>query len=116
AEDGIRDFHVTGVQTCALPIYRQLGLPAEQLLRPPGGRVAADDVARPRRTLDDLEVALADDLGERRDQLADRRAGARADVEHDVGLLRRAPPAELPETGHVRLREVPPVAVVADRP
>src|SRR5690606_40471507 len=24
AEDGIRDFHVTGVQTCALPIYRQL--------------------------------------------------------------------------------------------
>src|SRR5690606_31086718 len=23
AEDGIRDFHVTGVQTCALPIYRQ---------------------------------------------------------------------------------------------
>src|SRR5690606_41007460 len=21
-EDGIRDFHVTGVQTCALPIYR----------------------------------------------------------------------------------------------
>src|SRR5690606_39747332 len=24
AEDGIRDFHVTGVQTCALPISRQL--------------------------------------------------------------------------------------------
>src|SRR5690606_41194324 len=23
AEDGIRDFHVTGVQTCALPIYLQ---------------------------------------------------------------------------------------------
>src|SRR5690606_15378671 len=22
-EDGIRDFHVTGVQTCALPIYRE---------------------------------------------------------------------------------------------
>src|SRR5690606_40645700 len=22
-EDGIRDFHVTGVQTCALPIYRK---------------------------------------------------------------------------------------------
>src|SRR5690606_41164623 len=26
AEDGIRDFHVTGVQTCALPIYRALDL------------------------------------------------------------------------------------------
>src|SRR5690606_40020019 len=24
AEDGIRDFHVTGVQTCALPIYIHL--------------------------------------------------------------------------------------------
>src|SRR5207302_6464544 len=23
AEDGIRDFHVTGVQTCALPIYAE---------------------------------------------------------------------------------------------
>src|SRR5207253_7358147 len=29
-EDGIRDGHVTGVQTCALPIFRELfGLPAE---------------------------------------------------------------------------------------
>src|SRR5690606_40001636 len=25
AEDGIRDFHVTGVQTCALPIFRWAG-------------------------------------------------------------------------------------------
>src|SRR5690606_39692090 len=25
AEDGIRDFHVTGVQTCALPIWRRTG-------------------------------------------------------------------------------------------
>src|SRR5690606_16837428 len=24
AEDGIRDFHVTGVQTCALPIFRRV--------------------------------------------------------------------------------------------
>src|SRR5690606_39737953 len=27
AEDGIRDFHVTGVQTCALPISYSLGRP-----------------------------------------------------------------------------------------
>src|SRR5690606_40065686 len=26
AEDGIRDFHVTGVQTCALPIYPDLDI------------------------------------------------------------------------------------------
>src|SRR5215510_10436248 len=31
AEDGIRDGHVTGVQTCALPIY--LRLPLEDLRR-----------------------------------------------------------------------------------
>src|SRR5690606_41107970 len=28
AEDGIRDFHVTGVQTCALPISEQMTLRA----------------------------------------------------------------------------------------
>src|SRR5690606_39402021 len=28
AEDGIRDFHVTGVQTCALPIYRPPASPS----------------------------------------------------------------------------------------
>src|SRR5690606_40989643 len=27
AEDGIRDFHVTGVQTCALPIWARPGAP-----------------------------------------------------------------------------------------
>src|SRR5690606_40242302 len=26
AEDGIRDFHVTGVQTCALPIFRHFDI------------------------------------------------------------------------------------------
>src|SRR5690606_40673049 len=29
AEDGIRDFHVTGVQTCALPIFRLIGATTE---------------------------------------------------------------------------------------
>src|SRR5688500_20389211 len=27
AEDGIRDYKVTGVQTCALPIYRSIAFP-----------------------------------------------------------------------------------------
>src|SRR5690606_40931911 len=35
AEDGIRDFHVTGVQTCALPIS---GQPTRLVRRPPGRR------------------------------------------------------------------------------
>src|SRR5690606_40762592 len=29
AEDGIRDFHVTGVQTCALPICTPMNHPAD---------------------------------------------------------------------------------------
>src|SRR5690606_40853380 len=41
AEDGIRDFHVTGVQTCALPIFTaQLNASVQgcgQLIEPPGG-------------------------------------------------------------------------------
>src|SRR5690625_6496813 len=36
AEDGIRDGHVTGVQTCALPIYRhQRGVTAVHAVLPP---------------------------------------------------------------------------------
>src|SRR5690606_24180722 len=38
AEDGIRDFHVTGVQTCALPIFVQL---VSSCLSPPGAGPAA---------------------------------------------------------------------------
>src|SRR5690606_41079282 len=37
AEDGIRDFHVTGVQTCALPISKPIPIDAFQL----GSNVAA---------------------------------------------------------------------------
>src|SRR5690606_40682936 len=32
AEDGIRDFHVTGVQTCALPIFQQLQVPTAPIV------------------------------------------------------------------------------------
>src|SRR6516162_8753471 len=38
AEDGIRDYKVTGVQTCALPIYRPL---REEILRHPRQEGAA---------------------------------------------------------------------------
>src|SRR5690606_41032886 len=33
AEDGIRDFHVTGVQTCALPIWASASWPATSAAR-----------------------------------------------------------------------------------
>src|SRR5690606_40353404 len=42
AEDGIRDFHVTGVQTCALPISKQIsGRAAWAAFSPPGRRFAS---------------------------------------------------------------------------
>src|SRR5256885_9765573 len=56
AEDGIRDYKVTGVQTCALPIYRAtraaqgpvgaLGLDAARVLRVRGPRYRALQASR----------------------------------------------------------------------
>src|SRR5579871_2816460 len=34
AEDGIRVLYVTGVQTCALPIYRRIRVPGQGRMRP----------------------------------------------------------------------------------
>src|SRR5690606_37363014 len=44
AEDGIRDFHVTGVQTCALPIFGLLGFPSAGK----SSLIAALSAARPK--------------------------------------------------------------------
>src|SRR5690606_39977540 len=46
AEDGIREFHVTGVQTCALPIYHQMTRDAMRQLF----EQAWDDVQNGRET------------------------------------------------------------------
>src|SRR5690606_40570029 len=42
AEDGIRDFHVTGVQTCALPIYCEGGTDQQIDFEPTGYTFTAD--------------------------------------------------------------------------
>src|SRR5690349_24838517 len=49
AEDGIRELYVTGVQTCALPIWPDLGSPAEERPEPDLlAQAAGDDRRRPR--------------------------------------------------------------------
>src|SRR5690606_40509615 len=55
AEDGIRDFHVTGVQTCALPI--SLGRAMLRLINPTAGKIeynGIDLTSKPRRELREL--------------------------------------------------------------
>src|SRR5690606_40268315 len=56
AEDGIRDFHVTGVQTCALPIS---GLPSESAARVNAGTLFVYMLLQP------LVGALSDRVGRR---------------------------------------------------
>src|SRR5690606_4277861 len=44
AEDGIRDFHVTGVQTCALPISTQMERVAEKYANNPNVLIISHSV------------------------------------------------------------------------
>src|SRR5690606_40966361 len=53
AEDGIRDFHVTGVQTCALPISQHVFLRAEGLT---GLHLLAEDVKVVRADTEDFHI------------------------------------------------------------
>src|SRR5690606_39363414 len=76
-EDGIRDFHVTGVQTCALPICSRPhgSLPGQFVLEvgaavipraPPAGRLV--------RVGEVLTQVPGQYVGQRRDHVADRHA------------------------------------------
>src|SRR5690625_7948503 len=64
AEDGIRDGHVTGVQTCALPIYHIVGSLAREIRhRLPGLRLELESSALSHRGLEQilegsLDIAL----------------------------------------------------------
>src|SRR5690606_39731741 len=55
AEDGIRDFHVTGVQTCALPICLRYGITTFQ---DAGARQSAIDIYERFRERNDLQIRL----------------------------------------------------------
>src|SRR5690606_39426058 len=59
AEDGIRDFHVTGVQTCALPIYYETACKIERRLAGPWDARVAVAMANMHRSRGELSRALA---------------------------------------------------------
>src|SRR5690606_40533216 len=84
AEDGIRDFHVTGVQTCALPIYiedgarRILSFSPELFLTRRGDRVVVRPMkgTAPRHADPALDERAARELKEsEKDRSEERRVG-----------------------------------------
>src|SRR5690606_40689959 len=84
AEDGIRDFHVTGVQTCALPIFFTLKdkraeaerVLAERRERQAREREAATGKARKNaRSAEDRNFAGLDKLFAAIDRSEERRVG-----------------------------------------
>src|SRR6266436_4428092 len=98
AEDGIRDVAVTGVQTCALPIYaaRQHKVDAELAV--------ADEAAQPRQALADFLGRIArcaidpDPAG-----IADRRRDLDRMREAEDRMLDPQPAADRrPQTAHRR--------------
>src|SRR5690606_7186148 len=94
AEDGIRDFHVTGVQTCALPILGKGSSPGDTgRLRPRARRAH-----RPRSRRRVGHAHTIDVTGSDQDPLRS----------HPVATRRRGGPADLPRTprgnGHRRHR------------
>src|SRR5437870_7770193 len=73
AEDGIRDGHVTGFQTCALPIYSDIHrLPESEergVHRTEGRRMAAGDDSRVRAAEGDLGIPSHHESGGTRSQV-----------------------------------------------
>src|SRR5690606_40353360 len=74
AEDGIRDFHVTGVQTCALPIYGT-AIPSPVLGRSANDRRSGQPAQRAARTARNRSGRQRRRLGRRSDRALCRRSG-----------------------------------------
>src|SRR5690606_40947749 len=77
AEDGIRDFHVTGVQTCALPISRHFGgvrhawIPMAEVRH----LLAGHETRAPSRVYDELDARPLRSVTQARVALGTRQIG-----------------------------------------
>src|SRR5690606_40175747 len=95
AEDGIRDFHVTGVQTCALPIFRHAaGLPVEEAVQSAvaairDGRQLLDEPNPLTPILDQLTQALRAELLDHAERLGAAQRDAIRSEEHTSELQSR---------------------------
>src|SRR6266567_3017332 len=82
AEDGIRDLTVTGVQTCALPIY------TAEIARALGLAEVRVELLRPAAPLHDIgKIAVRDEILRKTGMLTDeerRLMNQHADVGHDL--------------------------------
>src|SRR5690606_40247494 len=90
---GIRDFHVTGVQTCALPIYLKAQLKGylERLQRPVAIIASVDDGDSSKQMLELLEDIRAQSdritVEVRRDDAERKPSFALSSPGHDISLL-----------------------------
>src|SRR5690349_21947705 len=86
AEDGIRDLYVTGVQTCALPIYLPHGCPTRQERRATPSSSSTTRIPcgawRPVTTGSDSWRACCRDWREPRDRAAKDRKSTRLNSSH----------------------------------
>src|SRR5688500_19769066 len=74
AEDGIRDYKVTGVQTCALPIFADRGLRLPGRLRGVVERKLHEAIGSGRDRLDAIVAGLVELEHRRSDRGADRKS------------------------------------------
>src|SRR5690606_8249374 len=113
AEDGIRDFHVTGVQTCALPILGRVGDDDAPLYPPPFGPERPQHVGRVVDHGAVVELGRADDVGDAArvadNSLDDLLPGGVEGLEVHFGQLVRlaaVPAGRLPPVGRVQKHQV----------
>src|SRR5438093_13614529 len=102
AEDGIRDWSVTGVQTCALPIafhlpWRRPAVHDDRLSGHPRGRVGGEEDARVCDLLDAAPAAHADARGDRFIGLLRLGVGLRQHLAVALGLDGPPPDAVPPD-------------------
>src|SRR5690606_39955565 len=95
AEDGIRDFHVTGVQTCALPIFGKHARPQQTAVAQPepirdrGGHLADRVLQRDDLRSEERRVGKECRIGWAGNQRKTKAYDWRRSVGRSVGLLRK---------------------------